>query len=206
MPLSLGESADACQTWEISTSSGCRGVTSRQHQRSANLPTASASSENSLSVLERDLVPVSLSLCPLLYSWPPCSPFHLPSTSPSRPSSLHLLGALTLSSIFHHPSLGVQSSVLCVGFVQTGAGQMSRQTECVGVAHASGTFPGQKHHLSLQKSSLHLLCYSPHQNITQLSSATWSLTENPFNYVSAFLSLRPLSDSPFLFHLFMETF
>lgn len=56
----------------------------------------------------------------------PVSPFHLPPTSPSRSSSLLLLGTLTLSSIFNEPFLDIWSLMLCVGGVRAGLWKLKK--------------------------------------------------------------------------------
>lgn len=67
--------------------------------------------------LKRGSEPGARSLFSFLYSWPACSPFHLPPTFPSRASSLRLLGALARVSIINEPFLDIRHFVLCAGGV-----------------------------------------------------------------------------------------
>ncbi len=141
-----------------------------------------------------------LSLFHFLYSWPACSPFHLPPTSLSRPASLWLLGSLMSYLFLMNPTLTFGIScfawVVCVPVNGNRRKwrtdrQMDRWTDrqvCISVVHVSVCLPGQKHRLSLQEVCTSFPVTSS-QNITWVRSSTWSPTENPLNYVSAFLSL-----------------
>lgn len=120
LPLSLSMSADTRHTWQTPAISGCKddeAVPSCQHQISSNLLTASGLYKNKLWA-EMWLGATFSLFSHFLYSWPACSPFHLPPTSLGRPSSLRLLGTLTLLSIFNEPYLDIRHFVLCVGGVR----------------------------------------------------------------------------------------
>lgn len=207
-------SADTRHTWQIPAISGCKddeAVSSLQHQTSSNLPTAVDYIKTNWE-LRRVAASFSLFLwvsaqLTCLFTLSPAA--HLAQQDPLPPAFKDSHSYLFLMNPTLTFCVSRSARVACVLLCGSKSESKAMRRTYRRMSVCCVCRSRRRRRLSSQE----VPCSLFSQNISGLSSPTWSPSENPLNYVSAFLSLSlsllvlvPLSDSPFLFYLFMETF